>query len=131
MKLKCFLAALAALFIIGFLRTEACVQSNDAEPLGRIKGMIVDWQDARVINASIVIEAKNFRREVVSDEAGEFSVELPKGMYRIKVSHSIFKTYVIKKLKVSESNAPVMKIKLQVKTALASGGKCPKGRPCL
>jgi hypothetical protein len=132
MKLKSFLGALAFLLILGSMRAEASAQSTvSVEPLVRIKGAIVDWQDARIVNASVLIEGKDLRREVTSGETVEFTVELPKGIYRVKVSHPIFKTYVIKKLKVYELDAPVVRIKLQVKMALASGGKCPKGRLCL
>jgi hypothetical protein len=96
-----------------------------------LRGMIVDWQDARISNASIIIEAKNFRREVAANESGEFKVELPIGTYRVSVSHPVFKTKVIKKLKVPGSELPVLKVTLKVKTATEGGGKCPKGHVCL
>ncbi|HSE25723.1 MAG TPA: carboxypeptidase-like regulatory domain-containing protein [Pyrinomonadaceae bacterium] len=103
----------------------------DAESEAQVKGVIVDWQDARIVNASIRIEAKNFRRDLNSDESGEFNVMLPIGTYRISVSHPVFKTFVIKKLTVSGSGMSGLRVILRVKTPTASGGKCPKGSLCL
>ena len=88
MKRKSLFAALALLLLVGSMRADASVQSTvTAEPLGRIKGVVVDWQDARVVNALIIVEGKNTRREFASNEDGEFKIELPKGIYRIKVTH--------------------------------------------
>jgi hypothetical protein len=126
MKKSCCFVVLTIL--IGF----HCAWANrgpsaDAESDAHVSGVIVDWQDARIVNASIRIEAKNFRRELNSDQSGEFNVVLPIGIYRISVSHPVFKTFVIKKLKVSGSGMSRLRVMLRVKTPTASGGKCPKG----
>jgi len=104
---------------------------NNCESDVLVRGVIVDWQDARIVNASIVVEGTNFRRELASDESGEFKVALPTGTYRVSVSHPVFKTHVIKKFKVPGSGLPVLRVMLKVKTASEGGGKCPKGRICL
>jgi Carboxypeptidase regulatory-like domain len=93
--------------------------------------VVFDWQDARIIDASIVIEGKNFRRSLVADNNGEFRIALPLGTYKVIVKHPVFKTYVIKKLKVSEATNSALKVQLKVKSPTASGGKCPKGQLCL
>jgi hypothetical protein len=74
-----------------------------------LKGVVVDWQDAVILDVSITIEGKNFSRSLVSDSNGEFRAALPVGTYKVTVKHPHFKTYVIKKLKVSEANNPVLK----------------------
>ena len=129
-KLKyCFAVSLLLLL---FMQAEAIdAQSGVAEQEVELKGVIVDWQDARIIDVSIIIEGKNFRRSLVSDDKGEFRTLLPADTYKVSVKHPHFKTYVIKKLKVSEITNSVLKVQLKVKTPLASGGKCPKGQLCL
>jgi len=130
MKIRhCFAASLLLLL---FMRAEGIdAQRVVAEQEVELKGMIVDWQDARIIDASIIIEGKNFRRSLVADNIGEFRIALPVGIYKLTVTHPTFKTYVIKKLKVSEATNTVLKVELKVKTPTASGGKCPKGQLCL
>ena len=95
-----------------------------------LRGVVVDWQDAVILHSTILVEGKNFRRELTNDENGEFKIELPIGTYRVSVSHPVFKTRVIKKFKVPGSEVPVLKVMLKVKTAVEGGG-CPKGKICL
>jgi hypothetical protein len=113
------------------MRAEAInAQSVVAEHEVELKGVIVDWQDARVSDASIIIEGKNFRHSLVADNIGEFRIALPVGTYKLSVKHPTFMTYD-QKLKVSEAINPMLKVQLKIKTPLASGGKCPKGQLCL
>ena len=125
MKLRyCFAASLLLLL---FMRAEAIhAQSVVAEHEVELKGVIVDWQDARIINVSIIIEGKDFRRSLISDGNGEFRTLLPVDTYKVSVKHPLFKTYVIKKLKVSEAGYSPLKVQLKIKPALTSGVKCPK-----
>ena len=113
------------------MRAEAVDAQSVAQHEVELRGVVVDWQDARIIDASIIIEGKNFRRSLIVDNTGEFRIALPVGTYRVTVKHATFKTYVIKKLKVSEVTNPELKVQLKVKTPMASGGKCPKGQLCL
>ena len=132
MKLKCLFAELVLLLFVGSMLVEADGQSTvTAEPLGQIKGVVFDWQDARVVNALITVEGKNTKRELASNEAGEFKIELPNGIYRIKVTHPTFRTRVIKKLKVCATQPRILSVRLRLKRASASGGNCPKGSICL
>lgn len=98
MKLKYYFAALLLLLL--FMQADAIdAQSVITEQQIELKGVIVDWQDARIIDVSINIEGKNFRRSLVSDDNGEFKTLLPVGAYKLSVRHPHFKTHVIKKLK--------------------------------
>ena len=125
MKLRHSFAA--SLLLLVFMRAQAIdAQGVVAEHEVELKGVVVDWQDARIIDASIIIEGKNFRRSLVADNIGEFRIAVPVGTYKLRVKHPTFKTYVIKKLKVSEAGN-----QLKIKPALTSGVKCPKGQLCL
>jgi len=123
-----FLLACSVSSSAGWQAKDVISEGGSTVPL---RGVIVDWQDASILNASVIVEGKNFRREVVTGDTGEFNIALPIGTYRVTVSHPVFKTHVIKKLKVSGSELPVLKVTLKVKTATEGGGKCPKGRVCL
>jgi hypothetical protein len=124
-----FLAALTLLICSSFALANRKPSARTEEEV-QLKGVIVDWQDARIVNASILIEAKSFRRELNSDQLGEFSTPLPIGTYRITVSHPVFKTSVIRKLKLFGSDIRLVKVMLKVK-APPTSGKCPKGSLCL
>jgi len=102
----------------------------EAQSLAKTAGVIVDWQDARIPDAFILVEGKSFRRELRSDGLGEFTTELPIGSYRLTIRHPTFKTRKIK-LKVTRPSPQIVKVSLQVKTAQASGGKCRKDSLCL
>jgi len=131
MRLRFIWAALLALMVANSSSAEHNQRKLESESLAQTTGVIVDWQDARITDAFILFEGKNFRREIRSDGQGEFSAELPTGSYRVTIRHPTFKTRVIKALKVSSSIPPMLKIRLQVKMTQASGGKCPKGQLCL
>ena len=128
MKMRHSYAALLILFL--FVRTLAVVDLVSSKAAAEINGIVVDWQDARIVNASVVIEGNNFRSAIASNEIGEFRMVLPAGTYKLTVSQPGFKTYVIKKLRILESNNAVLKITMKVKSE-TSGGKCPKGHICL
>ena len=129
MKTRHSYPALLTLFF--FVRALAVADlSVSPKAPAEINGVVVDWQDARIVNASVVIEGNNFRSATASNEIGEFRMVLPVGTYKITVTRPTFKTYVIKKLRVLQSNNAVLKITMKVKSA-TSGGKCPKGHICL
>ncbi|MBA2341274.1 MAG: carboxypeptidase regulatory-like domain-containing protein [Pyrinomonadaceae bacterium] len=60
-------------------------RSLDINSKGKIKGLILDANEARVPNARVVLKGKEFTRKVKSNEAGEFEVELPAGVYQISI----------------------------------------------
>jgi hypothetical protein len=46
--------------------------ASSKRPAGKLEGVIVDPYDARIVKASIKIEGKRIKREIVSDEEGRF-----------------------------------------------------------
>ena len=52
---------------------------------GMVEGVTSDFLGAVVPNAVLVFERGEFSREVESDEAGRFELELPAGAYRVTV----------------------------------------------
>ncbi len=67
-----------------------CSRSLNIAPEGKIKGLILDAHQARVPNAVIILKSRRVQRKVKSNEAGEFEVVLPAGVYQINVdAHSL------------------------------------------
>lgn len=65
-------------------------QSQTTGPQGRLAGLVLDPGKARVPRAKIVLEAKEFKREIVSADDGSYSVDVPEGKYRIRVERDGF-----------------------------------------
>ena len=74
-----------------------------AQPTGKLKGVVVDPGDAVVVYARIVIEGKNFKRKVKTNEAGEYEVALPIGQYEIFAEMDGFHSSKRRKLCVVEN----------------------------
>ena len=60
-------------------------QSLPSRSIGTLAGLILDPGDARVPAAKVIIEAKRFRKEVVSGDDGSYSVDLAEGKYKVRV----------------------------------------------
>jgi hypothetical protein len=96
---------------------------------GSLKGVIVGLYGNPVGGASVIVENKNIKREVTSDDEGNFKVELPDGTYRITVKSPGLKVYR-KKLKFQRDETKTLKIVLQ-SAASANVENCPRGFTCL
>ena len=59
-------------------------------PGEKLRGVIVDQMNARVARAKVLIVSGSHRREVFSNEMGEFSVEVPSGTYQITICQPRF-----------------------------------------
>ena len=83
----------ACLAIFQLLCGWGTVQSSSlaARPKpGKIMGVVLDKHDARVVHAQIKVEGKvegsEFKWTGETDDAGDFTVKVPTGTYRIYVS---------------------------------------------
>src|SRR5262245_51917076 len=71
---------------------------------GKLKGVVVDWQDARMPGTPVEIQSSEFRAEVKTSEAGEFETDLPMGIYEVSVQREGFEKFHQKSVKVDPSN---------------------------
>jgi hypothetical protein len=86
MKLtKCTCLALIVLSFSLVLKAQTVSQSPAPEASGKLSGLILDPGEARVVGAKIIVEAKGFRREVISNDDGGYEVSLPEGKYKVRV----------------------------------------------
>lgn len=81
---------------------------------GKIIGVILDANDARVVNATVLIDNGKVKREVKSGEEGEFEVWLPAGRYRITVEANGFRRFVHPPVKVKAKVTKTINIHLEV-----------------
>ena len=87
------LRILLILLQVGITALPCLTNARVENPNSRITGVVLDRNDARVVNAMITIKNDGFVRRVRSDDEGRFELELPAGSYEISVEQPGFKTY--------------------------------------
>lgn len=65
---------------------------------GKITGSVFDQQDAVILGNEITIENQNFRRSVLPNDDGIYTLEVPAGVYSITTKQGIW--YSIRRAKV-------------------------------
>lgn len=60
------------------------------QPRGHVSGTVTDITEARVSGATITIEGEGAKRTITAANDGTYEVELPVGIYRIKVNSAGF-----------------------------------------
>jgi hypothetical protein len=94
-------------------------QSSVKQPMGKIKGLILDRNGARVVDATIIIESSpklGFKRQLTSGEAGDFEIKVPAGIYYITVEANGFRRFEGWELKVNPKIMEMINIHLEVAT---------------
>ena len=112
-----FLSAVAYLVILGLpmsASSSGLPTCSPSSPAGRIMGTLLDVNDARVAGAKIKVEGATFHWEGESDEAGDFTVEVPTGTYRIYVRANGFRKFESAFLKVKSDITEMVNIHLEV-----------------
>lgn len=54
------------------------------QSLGGLKGLVLDPGEARIAKATIYVESKSRRQRLIANDAGEYSVDLPEGTYKLR-----------------------------------------------
>jgi hypothetical protein len=72
-----FLAAVIVLLATPFI---GLAQTSE---VGKLQGIVTDAADSPIPKVQIVFENDSLRREVVSDEDGNYDLQLPFGTYRV------------------------------------------------
>jgi hypothetical protein len=107
------------------LQASSIAQSASPKRLiGKLEGVVVDTNEARIVKASVKIEGRRIKREVISNEEGLFQVELPVGMYQITVYSPGFGVFQRKGVKVQANSTTKVEIPLKV----AAVGPCPDAK---
>ena len=54
-----------------------------AQAMGHVRGKVMDFNEAVIPGVTVIFESGQTKRTVVSDEAGNFGIELPAGIYQV------------------------------------------------
>jgi hypothetical protein len=101
---------LAAAVGVGQRRTSS--PSRDA--MGKIQGVVLDANDARIVGATITIETPGFKRQLKSGDEGNFELRLPAGVYLIKADASGFRNFELSPLTVKANVSELINIHMEV-----------------
>ena len=104
-------------------------QKHSSGELGKLKGIVVDWQYARIPYATLLFEDDLVRKEVSVNEEGAYEVELPVGNYKVTAHVQHFQRYSLTSFFVAPDGTRTLNVMLQVEPQKPI--KCPKGFPCL
>ncbi len=108
------LIAVFALLLNSFAvaASEPFPQARRSSEPGKLVGMVVDPNEARIAGARIIIEGSGNRREVMADEEGFFVANLPEGRYRITAQSYGFRTVTQTRVYVRANHVRAINFKL-------------------
>ena len=98
---------LASSFVAGQKRAPA--RKN-----GKIQGVVLDRNDARIVTARIIIEGPQFKRELRTGDQGEFEIQLPAGVYSIKAQANGFRNFELSPFTVKANVTELINIHMEV-----------------
>jgi hypothetical protein len=81
---------------------------------GKISGVVLDRNDARIVGAAITISNAGLKRELKSDEEGSFRVELPAGSYQIEARANGFRRFELSPFVVNGGATELINIHMEV-----------------
>ena len=107
---------IASLIIVGAASSPVTSRpaSPAQRPTGKVVGVILDPNGARVPEATVRVKGGGRTREVTSDEQGQFELSLPAGRYRITVEAMGFRRFVSPPLEVKSDASEMINIHLKV-----------------
>lgn len=111
----CFVVLLLALGAAA--QTERKTSAPERRDVGKIKGVVLDKNDARVVGATVSVGNAKSRRAVETNEEGEFEVELPAGIYRVRVKANGFRGFVLWPFEVKPGVTETIDVHLEVATS--------------
>jgi sporulation protein YlmC with PRC-barrel domain len=110
----------STILIAAFLFVEllgGAVMTSTASPrLGRIKGIVLDVNKARVVNAVVIVQGGEVKRQVMSNFEGRFEVSLPPGSYQITVKADGFRQFTSPLLRIESGKNRAFDVHLIVET---------------
>jgi Carboxypeptidase regulatory-like domain len=113
--------------LLVLISTSLFTSAKGREPTVKVRGVVVDWQYARVLPTTILFESAGQTKQVKVDDQGAYEIDLPPGRYLVKASAPNF---IERRVKLQlESTAPrTLNLMLDVQP---QNFRCPKGALCL
>lgn len=81
--------------------------------MDKLKGVLLDPQDARVVHATITLANDKFKRLVYPNEEGIFEAQLPVGVYQLTVDSYGFKILEMEALPIRSDDVNELTIHLE------------------
>jgi hypothetical protein len=81
---------------------------------GKVKGLILDHTDARIVDAEITFENEKLKRKAYPNGDGVFEISLPAGFYQCSAHSHGFKTFKINSLEINANAIVEMKVNLEI-----------------
>ena len=94
----------------------ACASLSFAQQTGRITGVVVDPNDARIVGATVRIENGEFRQTKRTDSEGKFELKAPEGLYDLTIEQSGFRKFRMRGFRVDAPTHELGNIRLYVAT---------------
>ena len=116
--------SLLILLIAGSLFTSAIGQG----PGVTVRGIVVDWQYARVLLTTLVFKSEGQTKEVKVDDQGAYEIQLAPGLYLVKATAPGFRQRRVK-LQLAPNAPRILNLMLDVQPE--GRIRCPKGSLCL
>ncbi len=113
-KLIGLIAALAVLHLLCSSGTVQSANPSAGKKPGKIVGVVLDANNARVVLAKIKVDGPGFKWLGETDTAGEFTVAAPAGTYRIYVYAPGFRKFESSSVKVKSGVKERVNLHLEV-----------------
>ncbi|HEX3085951.1 MAG TPA: carboxypeptidase-like regulatory domain-containing protein [Pyrinomonadaceae bacterium] len=88
--------------------------SGKSKQFGKIKGRVVDVNDARIFHAEVLIVGEGLRWRLTTNMEGEFETMVPLGEYRVFVEANGFRGFASPKFEIKSSKKKSFNIEMQM-----------------
>ena len=104
------------LFLIVLLAVSLTPAAGHAslKQFGKIKGQIVDVNNARIARADVLIVGEGLRWQLLTNTEGEFQMSLPTGEYQLSIEAPGFRRYASQKFQIKSGKTQSFKIEMKV-----------------
>jgi hypothetical protein len=84
------------------------------QQFGKIKGQVVDINDARILRAEVVIAGEGLRWRLTTNDEGEFETLLPTGEYQFSVEADGFQRFSSQRIEIKSGKTQRFNIKMKM-----------------
>jgi hypothetical protein len=117
MKLACIVVVLSLTYV-SFSPASSRPQAPAKQPMSTIMGTLLDVNDARIVHVSVRVENGQFKWVGESDDAGDFTAEVPIGRYRIYVDANGFRRFESPFFNAKENTTEMVNLHLEELTII-------------
>jgi hypothetical protein len=104
--------ALVLYFITSTCLPMHYINAATGQDIVNVKGVLLDYQDARVTQATVTFKNAILDRKTYPNDEGIFEIRLPVGTYEFSVQSYGFKTYKIESLEIKADSMGELKVEL-------------------